>query len=59
MKNIFAILTFFGSITLTTAQTMTMYECMAVSKQIIRLHGGTLRLAHNNEEKVTFLIVLE
>ena len=32
---------------------------LAVSKQIIRLHGGTLRLAHNNEEKVTFLIVLE
>jgi signal transduction histidine kinase len=32
---------------------------MAVSKQIIRLHGGTLRLAHNNDEKVTFLIVLE
>ncbi len=32
---------------------------LAVSKQIIRLHGGTLRLAQNNEEKVTFLIVLE
>ena len=32
---------------------------LAVSKQIIRLHGGTLRLAHNNDEKVTFLIVLE
>jgi hypothetical protein len=59
MKNIFAILTLTGSITLATAQTMTMDECMAVSKQIIRLHGGTLRLAHNNEEKVTFLIVLE
>ncbi len=32
---------------------------LAVSKQIIRLHGGTLRLVHNSEEKVTFLIVLE
>ena len=32
---------------------------LAVSKQIIRLHGGTLRLAQNNDEKVTFLIVLE
>ena len=32
---------------------------LAVSKQIIRLHGGTLRLAHNNDERVTFLIVLE
>ncbi len=32
---------------------------LAVSKQIIRLHGGTLSLVHNSEEKVTFLIVLE
>lgn len=32
---------------------------LAVSKQIIRLHGGTLRLAQNNDEKVTFLIILE
>ncbi|MBR5594473.1 MAG: GHKL domain-containing protein [Bacteroidaceae bacterium] len=32
---------------------------LAVSKQIVRLHGGTLRLSHNSEEKVTFLIVLE
>lgn len=32
---------------------------LAVSKQIIRLHGGTLRLVHNSEEKVTFQIVLE
>ena len=34
-------------------------ETIAVSKQIVRLHGGTLRLSHNSEEKVTFLIVLE
>ena len=32
---------------------------LAVSKQIIRLHGGTLRLAQNSEEKVAFLIILE
>lgn len=32
---------------------------LAVSKQIIRLHGGTLTLSQNSEEKVSFLIVLE
>lgn len=32
---------------------------LAVSKQIIRLHGGTLTLSHNSDERVTFLIVLE
>ena len=31
---------------------------LAVSKQIIRLHGGFLRLSHNSDEKVTFLVVL-
>lgn len=32
---------------------------LAVSKQIIRLHGGVLRLSHNSDERVTFLIVLD
>lgn len=32
---------------------------LAVSKQIIRLHGGTLYLARNNGNKVTFAVVLE
>ena len=32
---------------------------LAVAKQIIRLHGGTLDLACNSEEKVTFLIILD
>ena len=32
---------------------------LAISRQIIRLHGGTLHLSKNTEEKVTFLIVLE
>ena len=32
---------------------------LAVSKQIIRLHGGTLTLAQNSNERVAFLIVLE
>ena len=32
---------------------------LAVSKQIIRLHGGTISLSQNNDEKVTFLIILE
>ncbi len=32
---------------------------LAVSKQIIRLHGGTLTLSHNSDGRVTFLIVLE
>lgn len=31
---------------------------LAVAKQIVRLHGGTLDLACNNDEKVTFLIIL-
>ena len=32
---------------------------LAVSRQIIRLHGGTLLLSKNTEEKVTFTIVME
>lgn len=32
---------------------------LAVSRQIIRLHGGTLRLKHNDKGRVTFAIVLE
>ena len=32
---------------------------LAVAKQIVRLHGGTLDLASNSEEKVTFLIILD
>ena len=32
---------------------------LAVSRQIIRLHGGTLRLKHNDEGRVTFAIVME
>ena len=32
---------------------------LAVSRQIIRLHGGTLRLKHNEEGRVTFAVVME
>lgn len=32
---------------------------LSVSRQILRLHGGTLRLKHNENGKVTFAIVLE
>ncbi len=32
---------------------------LAVSKQIVRLHGGTLNLSQNSDEKVTFLVVIE
>ena len=32
---------------------------LAVSRQIIRLHGGSLRLKHNEEGRVTFAMVLE
>ena len=32
---------------------------LAVSRQIIHLHGGTLRLKHNSEGKVSFAITLE
>uniref|UniRef100_UPI0040572F76 sensor histidine kinase n=1 Tax=Alistipes sp. TaxID=1872444 RepID=UPI0040572F76 len=32
---------------------------LAVSRQIIRLHGGSLRLKHNSEGHITFAIVLE
>ena len=32
---------------------------LAVSRQIIRLHGGSLRLKHNEEGRVTFLVVVE
>ena len=32
---------------------------LAVSRQIIRLHGGTLRLKHNDEGRITFAVVIE
>lgn len=32
---------------------------LALSRQIIRLHGGTIHLSKNTEEKVAFLIVME
>lgn len=32
---------------------------LAVSKQIVRLHGGSLYLAHNGDDKVVFAIVME
>ena len=32
---------------------------LAVSRQIVRLHGGTLRLKHNDKGRVTFAIVME
>ncbi|MBR5770424.1 MAG: GHKL domain-containing protein [Alistipes sp.] len=32
---------------------------LAVSRQIIRLHGGTLRLKHNEAGRVTFAVVVE
>ncbi len=32
---------------------------LAVSRQIVRLHGGSLRLKHNSEGRVTFAIVVE
>ncbi len=32
---------------------------LAVSRQIIRLHGGSLRLKHNEEGRVTFAVVME
>ena len=32
---------------------------LAVSRQILRLHGGSLRLQHNEEGRVTFAIVVE
>ena len=32
---------------------------LAVSKQIVRLHSGTLNLSQNSDEKVTFLIVID
>ena len=32
---------------------------LAVSKQIIRLHGGSLSLTHNRNDRVTFLIVVD
>ena len=32
---------------------------LAVSRQIIRLHGGSLRLKHNDEGRVTFAVVME
>ena len=32
---------------------------LAVSRQIIRLHGGSLRLKHNEEGRVTFAVVAE
>lgn len=32
---------------------------LAISRQIIRLHGGTLRLTSNRHERVTFTIVID
>ena len=32
---------------------------LAVSRQIVRLHGGSLRLKHNDEGRVTFAMVME
>ena len=32
---------------------------LAVSRQIVRLHGGSLRLKHNEEGRVTFAVVME
>ena len=32
---------------------------LAVSRQIVRLHGGSLRLKHNEEGRVTFAMVVE
>ena len=32
---------------------------LAVSRQILRLHGGSLRLKHNTDSRVTFTIVME
>ena len=32
---------------------------LAVSRQIIRLHGGSLRLKHNEDGRVTFAILVE
>ena len=32
---------------------------LAVSRQILRLHGGSLRLKHNEEGRVTFAVVME
>ncbi len=32
---------------------------LALSRQIIRLHGGTIHLSRNIDEKVTFLIVID
>ena len=32
---------------------------LAVSRQIVRLHGGSLRLKHNEEGRVTFAVVVE
>ena len=32
---------------------------LAVSRQIIRLHGGSIRLKHNEEGRVTFAVVMD
>ena len=32
---------------------------LAISRQIIRLHGGTINLSKNTEEKVAFMIIVE
>ena len=32
---------------------------LALSRQIVRLHGGTIHLSRNTEEKVAFMVVLE
>lgn len=32
---------------------------LAVSRQIVRLHGGSLRLSHNTTDRIAFTIVME
>ncbi|MBR6774756.1 MAG: GHKL domain-containing protein, partial [Bacteroidales bacterium] len=32
---------------------------LALSRQIIRLHGGTIHLSKNTEDKVAFMIIVE
>ncbi len=32
---------------------------LAVSRQIVRLHGGSLRLKHNDEGRITFAVVMD
>ena len=32
---------------------------LAISRQIVHMHGGTLRLTHNSHKRVTFTIILD